>query len=132
MFARTRYAESSAAHLPAELQGSPALLTAAHSALDLARRAQLDRDMARADQEARAGLLPLEEYRSQATDAATRDADTRHAAPSVRVYLNIYFSLPVYAYITRRRSGVVPRQLRKEILEAEGETVWNYIDRVAH
>jgi len=88
--------------------------------------------MARAYQEARAGLLPLEEYRSQAMGAAIRDADARHAASSVRVYLNIYFSLPVYVHITRGGAGIVAGQLRKEVLEAEGETVWSYIDRVVH
>ena len=124
--------EITAAHLPAELQGSRALLTAAHATLERARLAQSERDMARAYQEARAGLLPIEEYRSQAIGAATRDADARHAGSSVRVYLNIYFSLPVYAYITRGGSGIVAGQLRKEILEAEGESVWSYIDRVAH
>jgi hypothetical protein len=76
--------------------------------------------------------VPLEEYRSEAIRAAIKDADARHAAQSIRAYLNIYFSLPVYAYMTRGGPSVAAGQLRAEILESEGQTVWNYIDRVAH
>ncbi len=121
-----------AAHLPADLQGSGALLQAGQAALERARRARSVQDMSGAYQEARAGLLPLEEYRSQAIRAATTDADARHAAPEVRVYLNIYFSLPLYAHVTRGGPNVAAGQLRREILESEGQTVWGYIDRVAH
>ena len=121
-----------ATHLPADLQGNGALLKAGKAALERAQRAHSEKDMAVAYQEARAGLLPLEEYRSQALRAAVKDADARHASPSVRVYLNIYFSLPLYAHITRGGSTLAAGQLRKEMLEAEGQTVWNYIDRVVH
>jgi hypothetical protein len=48
------------------------------------------------------------------------------------VYLNIYFSLPLYDYVTRGWERTVPGQLRGEILAAEGEPAWSFIDRVAH
>jgi hypothetical protein len=121
-----------ASHLPADLQGSGALLKTGKATLERARRAHSDQDMSGAYQEARAGLLPLEEYRSQAMRAAIKDADARHAVASVRVYLNIYFSLPLYTHITRGGPNVAAGQLREEMLELERQTVWSYIDRVAH
>jgi hypothetical protein len=81
---------------------------------------------------AMAGMAADREYRAQAMRAATADADKRGAANHARVYLNVYFSLPNYAHVTRGGSSAAPGQLRKEILEAEGEPVWESIDRVAH
>ena len=121
-----------AAHLPPELRGSAALLETGKAALERAKRAFEQHDMTGAYREARAGLLPLQDYRAQAIRAAAKDADARHAPASARVYLNIYFSLPMYAHVTGAGSAVVPGQLRSEILQAEGLPVWSYIDRVVH
>lgn len=119
-------------HIPTDLQGSAALFEAAKAALDRARHAFEDQDLANAYMEARSGLLPLQEYRSQSMRAAVKDADGRGASAAARVYLNIYFSLPRYAHVTRGGPDILAGQLRREILERQGRSVRTYIDRVAH
>jgi len=119
-------------HLPRDLQGSPGLLEAAAKSLDDARKAAQANDWATAWQAARVGIGTIQEYRAQAIKAATADADKRGADKLARMYLNIYFSLPNYVYVTRGGATVAPGQLREETLEAEGEPVWGSIDRVSH
>lgn len=124
--------EVTARHLPTDLQGDASLLASAKSARERARKALAAGDAETAYREAREGMIPLEEYRSQAIRTASADADRIGAARSARVYLNIYFSLPLYACVTRGWERTVPGQLRDEILAAEGEAAWSFIDRVAH
>jgi hypothetical protein len=119
-------------HLPRDLQGDPVLLGDVVSALDGARKASEAGDWTAAWQRARAGIASVQEYRAQAMKAAAADAERRGASDRARVYLNIYFSLPNYAYVTRGGPTIAPGGLRKEILEEEGEPVWESIDRVAH
>ncbi|MGH9644432.1 MAG: hypothetical protein ACRD3Q_18675, partial [Terriglobales bacterium] len=119
-------------HLPPELQGASALLEDGLTSLDTARKTASANDWAAAWQQAMAGLESDRKYRTQAMRAAAADADQRAATARARVYLNVYFSLPNYAYVTRGGPSVAPGQLRKEILEAAGEPVWNSIDHVAH
>lgn len=110
--------------LPRDLQGEPGLLDDIAKSLSDARKAADATDWATAWQKAREGLASVEAYRAQAMRAAVADADRRAASPQARVYLNIYFALPNYAYVTRGGSMVQPDQLRKEVLEAEGLPVW--------
>lgn len=119
-------------HLPRDLQGNAAMLEAAAKARQDARNAAQADNWAAAWLSARAGVAAIEEYRAQAILAATADADRQAAGMPARMYLNLYFSLPNYAYVMRGGAAVAPGQLRKEILEAEGEPVWDVIDRVAH
>jgi hypothetical protein len=119
-------------HLPSDLQGSAAALRNLTQALEDARKAAAANDWNAAWQRAAEGLAYSEQYRSEAMQAAAADADRRKAGKEGRVYLNLYFSLPNYAYVTRGGPNVAPGQLRKEILEAEHEPVWNSIDRVVH
>ena len=115
-------------YLPHELQGESRLLDDVVKAIDEARADARAKDWAAAWQVARAAMASIQEYRAQAIRSATTDADRRGASPEARVYLNIYFSLPNYAYVTRGGPTVEPGQLRKEILEAEGLPVLQSID----
>ncbi|HWB83834.1 MAG TPA: hypothetical protein VG675_06820 [Bryobacteraceae bacterium] len=119
-------------HLPSELQGSAAAFQNLTQALDAARQAAAASDWTSAWRQAADGLTYSEEYRAEAMQAAVVDADRRQAGKEARAYLNLYFSLPNYAYVTRGGPRVAPGQLRQEILEAEHEPVWNSIDRVVH
>jgi|SRR5581483_6975395 len=119
-------------HLPHDLQGDPALLDEAAKLLEKARGAVHANDWATAWQQARSGLASTEEYRAEAMRAAATDADRRGEGDRARYFLNLYFSLPNYAYVTRGGAAIEPGQLRKEILEAEAVPVWPSIDRVAH
>lgn len=116
--------------LPKDLAGESSLLVEARAADQRARTALEEGDATNAWCEARTGLIPLEEYRAQAIRAAEADADGRHASKGARVYLDIYFSLPNYAYVTRGGPPLDAGELRRRILEAQGENVWPSIDRV--
>jgi hypothetical protein len=64
------------------------------------------------------------------TDSAHAEAIERTIERD-RTFLNLYFSLPNYLYITRGGPRVAPGDLRRRILEAQGENVWPSIDRAA-
>lgn len=119
-------------YLPSDLCGSATLLQSATAALAHARQLLASGDANGAFREARIGTAQLEEYRAQAMNASAADANRIGAARSARTYLNIYFSLPVYAYVTRGAERPMPGQLRREILAAEGIPAWDYFNRVPY
>ena len=124
--------EITANHLPSDLRGSATLLQSATASLAHARQLLASGNANGAFYEARTGTTQLEEYRAQAMHASVADADRIGAARSARTYLNIYFSLPVYSYVTRGVERTIPGQLRREILAAEGIQAWGYFNRIPY
>ena len=119
-----------AGYLPPDLQGDAELLKAGKAALEAARQALQQQHPDAAYQQARSGAALFEEYRAQAIRAATADAGRRGASRASRVYLNIYFSLPLYSYATRGGRNLRQGDLRRQILEAQGEPVWPFLKRI--
>ncbi|HWB87388.1 MAG TPA: hypothetical protein VG675_24810 [Bryobacteraceae bacterium] len=108
-----------AAHVPTDLLGDSALLRKARAALDSAQKGLAAQDWIAAWQQARAGISFIEEFRSDSLKVATADAE-RHSAPAAaRVYLNLFFSLPNYVFVTRGGRPIEPGQLQAEIRSLE-------------